>query len=135
MHQAARVEMRILEHVSFTKCAVSPGELSSVTGKSTAHVAMALKNLEKKGFITRTPDLDDRRRTAVTVTAKGQSFFDGRHEFMRGRWERILRGMGENDAREYVRLAARVLELAQQDDLRSFPQEVQSNTDDSGESD
>jgi DNA-binding MarR family transcriptional regulator len=120
MHQAARVEMRVLEHVSRQTHAISPGEISSATGKSTAHIAIALKNLEKHGFIVRTPDTEDRRRTGVTITERGRSFFDSRHEFMRGRWERILRGLGDEDAIEYVRLATRVQELAHKIDFEEF---------------
>jgi len=49
--------------------------------KSSGNITMVVDNLEKRGFVLRIRDVEDRRRYAVHLTAKGrriiQSFFPG----------------------------------------------------------
>lgn len=51
--------------------AKSAGELSDVTGLSTAATTSLIDRLERKGFVQRVPDRLDRRRVLVEMTREG----------------------------------------------------------------
>lgn len=90
---------------------ISPSELAAMCGFSTAHVAITLKKLEGRGFIVRETDKEDRRRTSVTITEAGLAVHLGRMREHRCRTERMLSELGEEDAREYVRLVRRTVAI------------------------
>jgi DNA-binding MarR family transcriptional regulator len=114
-------EMFVLSVIATASDAVSPGEISAVCGVTTARVAMALKMLEDKGWIIRETDRNDRRRTLVTVTAEGSAAFK-RHDAERHiMLEQLLRELGENDAREYVRIIGRVAEITRRNRSGRIP--------------
>ncbi|MCL1977397.1 MAG: MarR family winged helix-turn-helix transcriptional regulator [Candidatus Bathyarchaeota archaeon] len=94
---------------------VLPKDISNAMGVSTARVAIALNELAEKELITREIDDDDRRRIIVKLTPKGrkvsaeqkQKFIDGMAEF--------LTKLGEHDAKEYVRIMGRIVEMVRKD--------------------
>lgn len=49
------------------------GELSAGTGLSSAATTTLIDRLERKGFVQRVRDLDDRRRVLVEMTADGRA--------------------------------------------------------------
>jgi DNA-binding MarR family transcriptional regulator len=51
--------------------ACSPGQLASASGLSSASTTLVLDRLEQKGFVRRTPDPRDRRRTILEVVMPG----------------------------------------------------------------
>jgi DNA-binding MarR family transcriptional regulator len=105
-------EMFILSVVvSAESGTVSPGWISATCGVTTARVSAALKMLEDKGWIIRETEKSDRRRTLVTVTGAGREAFRSHDEERRMMLEHLLRDLGENDAREYVRIVGRVAEI------------------------
>ena len=79
---------------------------------STARVAMALKSLETKGFIRRRIDKDDRRKVIVSITEEGRRLVLSERREMRDRMARILRELGEEDTREYIRIIERITEIS-----------------------
>ncbi len=83
---------------------VHPKNLSDELLVSTARVAVLLNHLEEKGFVYRVPDDHDNRQTVVMLSEKGRAILQKyRQEFM-AYVEKILQRMGEEDAKEYVRL-------------------------------
>ncbi|MDR0445718.1 MAG: transcriptional regulator [Oscillospiraceae bacterium] len=104
-------EMFILSVVVASGDPVSPGELSAVCGVTTARVAMTLNMLEDKGYIIRETDKSDRRRVLVAATESGRAAFQRHDAERRMMLERLLRDLGENDAREYIRIMGRVAEI------------------------
>lgn len=90
---------------------MQPRDLSDVLQVSTARIAAMLNSLEKKGYIERTPDLTDRRKIIVTITPTGLQFSNQHHANMKLSIERMLAALGETDAKEYVRLIGRILDV------------------------
>lgn len=68
-------EMRSLEHL--VGAPAGPADLARRLGVSTAAVTGILDRLESRGHLERAPHPDDRRRTALTVTAGGREEIRG----------------------------------------------------------
>lgn len=81
-----------------------PKDLSDELVVSTARVAVLLKTLEKDGYITRVHDSRDSRLTTVQIADKGREFIERRREELLRYLSDILSKLGEEDAKEYVRL-------------------------------
>jgi DNA-binding MarR family transcriptional regulator len=109
---------------SVASAALSPAELAALscidrcgTANQTAHYAMhetlsvskaavsqMLGSLEKRGFIRRETDLENRRKIIVTVTKKGKSAVDTGQKRLDDLMSRIILQFGEKDVQEFVRL-------------------------------
>lgn len=100
----------ILSFIAMAKKPIRPGELSEMSGFSTANIAMSLKTLENKGYITREIDKTDRRRTFVSATELGLEVHNKRAaEYMNG-IVRLFQDLGEKDSLDYIRILNRMLE-------------------------
>lgn len=99
--------MEVSESVS-----ASAGEISEFCGVSTARMANMLNSLEKKGFIIRTVDPDDRRKILVSLTEQGNSFGNEKRQEMRRELAAMLQKLGEEDAAEYVRILKKIREMS-----------------------
>ena len=49
-----------------------PGEIAQKLLKSSGNVTLVIDNLEKRGFVQREVDLEDRRQVIVSLTAEGE---------------------------------------------------------------
>lgn len=91
--------------------ALSPGELARRTGVTDARIANALRTLEERGFVERHASASDRRRVEVVVTEKGRQdalrYAREGESLVTG----FLRELGEQDARDLVRVLRRVIEV------------------------
>ncbi len=87
-----------------------PSELSRSMGVSSARIAALLKHLEQKGFVQRRTDEHDERRVIVSLTGAGRELICKRRREAIERVAAALRSLGEDDAREYVRLQQKMLE-------------------------
>jgi DNA-binding MarR family transcriptional regulator len=80
-------------------------------GITSARIAAALNALEEKGFITRNIDSEDRRRIIVKPTLKGREYaFEQRKKHIEHA-KNILSMLGEDDAKEYVRILGRLADV------------------------
>lgn len=102
----------VLHLISFHQRSVLPSEISNEMGISSARIAAALNSLERKGLITRQIDLSDRRRILVDLTPEGKALAEEQHQKAMETLTNTLRQLGEQDAREYVRITGRLAELA-----------------------
>ncbi|MGI6230152.1 MAG: MarR family winged helix-turn-helix transcriptional regulator [Tractidigestivibacter sp.] len=118
---ATRGEMAMLGAIYSEKREVSPKELSAMLGISTARVANTLNSLEKKGFVIRELDPSDRRRITVTLTDEGKEFFVANHREAISGLCQLVRDLGVDDAREYVRISERMVALITQRDGVEIP--------------
>lgn len=89
----------------------SPSELSRGMEVSTARIAALLKHLEKKGLVRRNSDPRDERRVIVALTEEGRGIISRRRAEAVDRVAAALRALGEEDAREYVRLQLKLAGL------------------------
>lgn len=84
-------------------------------GVSSARIAALLKHLEQKGWISRSADEHDERRVNVLLTDAGRELINSRRRDAIERVSAALRELGEEDAREYVRLQQKMLDALSED--------------------
>ena len=100
-------EAAILMYINLKK-EILPKDISAAMGVSTARIAIALNELEKKGFVTREIDENDRRRIIVRVTPKGKDFSEEQRQVFIDRTAEIFEELGEHDTLEYIRITERI---------------------------
>ena len=105
-------EMFILDHLERTKETAMPGELSSMMHGSSARTAIALRNLEQKGYINRDIDKADRRKIIVSLTEEGRRLAMEEREGVLSRMRAIVDELGESDVREFIRIVGRIVEVS-----------------------
>lgn len=105
-------EAFLLQHLYSCEHSALPGEISCRMGISSARIAAALSNLEKKGLVTRRIDPEDRRRVLVDLTEEGKAAAEEHRKKLLGSVTRMLSLLGEEDAKEYVRLTGKIAELS-----------------------
>lgn len=91
---------------------ISSGELSRILGVSTGRMAIALKSLERKGYITRCTDPADKRRVVVAITEAGTEHVSQMYRHVLNRLASTLERLGEQDAKEFVRIVKRIIETS-----------------------
>lgn len=101
---AARGEEQILLMLAHRKEAVCAGDLTEHVGLTSGRVANILKQLERKGYIERTPGTDDRRKVLVCLTETGWQYAKGVYRKELDGYAWLLRVLGKEDAREFMRL-------------------------------
>lgn len=112
LNEALRGEEFILHFLYHKGGKAFPGEIRDEMGVSTARVAAALNNLEKKGLIARNVDANDRRKVPVYLTGQGEAIArELQAGLVRGTAE-MLSLLGESDAAEYVRITGRLAAVA-----------------------
>lgn len=109
-------ERRILGFLHFFQNGVPSGELSEKLFLSTPRVASALNSLSKKGFIERNREEDDKRIVIVTITEAGKSFVMEEKDEAISMLENTLKKLGEQDAKEFVRIIKRITEITTEDE-------------------
>ena len=68
-----------------------------------------LKSLENKGMIVRNSNLTDKRRVHVFITDTGKELVHEKHLEGIARMEKVLEKLGEEDAKEFIRLIKKVI--------------------------
>lgn len=91
---------------------VLPSEIGGEMDISSARVAAILNSLENKGLITRQIDKNDRRKILVTLTKEGAEQAEKHNQMVISLTARMLESLGEQDAKELVRITGRLVELA-----------------------
>lgn len=108
-------EIFILHFIKESQGKTVPGSISDAIGVSSARVATALNSLEEKEMITRRIDSDDRRRIIVELTPKGMDYAEECQRDHFGKIENLLMLLGEEDAKELVRIVGRVAGVLSKD--------------------
>jgi DNA-binding MarR family transcriptional regulator len=78
---------------------------------SKAAVSQMLGSLENRGFIQRETNRDNRRKIIITLTKRGRDATDKGQKHMDNLMTRIVERFGEKDARNFVRLLDRFVEV------------------------
>ena len=102
-----------LQYITLHEDNVIPSEISEVMSISAARIAATLNSLENKGYITRKIDVNDRRRILIGLTSKGREQSEKYRKMIVEIAEKMLRLLGEHDAKEYIRITGKLAELAQ----------------------
>lgn len=111
VRELSKGEMAVIAYLTEICDTVTPGCLSTQCNVSTARIANTLNSLEKKGFVIRMMDAQDRRKILVQITEKGKAYgMEKRKNAMQGLTS-LLEDLGEEDAREYVRIMRKIYDL------------------------
>ena len=109
--QIARGEVLALYYLAANGNRAYPKDMSKALMLTTARVAAMLRSLEGQDMITRTPDPSDSRQVIVCLTEKGVALVEERRIGMIHSVAKMLEALGEEDAKAYVRIQARLIEL------------------------
>lgn len=90
------------------------GDFTIALGLTTGRVTNLLKQMERKGYITRIPDIEDRRKICIRLTEVGISYADRAHDRMLKDYICLMKALGESDAEQLVRVLKQGAELLQQ---------------------
>ena len=91
---------------------LSPAELADRTGVTRATITGLVDTLERDGFVTRTPDLSDRRMMSVRLTPRGERLLREilPSHFQRMAW--LMEPLDEEERRTMVRLLNKITQRA-----------------------
>ena len=92
--------------------AAHPKELSDLLMVSTARMAVILNGLERKGLIARSRDAADNRQKTVVITEAGSATLEQRYRHLLTFFAESFRELGEEDAREFLRLNEKLARIA-----------------------
>ena len=111
MQKQERVQDMTLRFLYENGGSAVPKELMEFFNVSSARITKLLGILEGRGFVVREGDPADRRRVTVRLTPAGETYMMDLDTDFRRRLAGLLELLGERDAKELVRLTARVMEV------------------------
>lgn len=100
---SSKGELALLSYLSKYH-SVTPGELIDILHVGSGRVANALSNLERKQYIERKKDENDKRKTIVTITEKGSSIIKEKKREFRERAYIIYDILGSEDVESLLRI-------------------------------
>lgn len=90
-------------------------------------MSQLLNGLEKKGYVFREIDQNDRRKISVTLTPKGQDILARTKEYADNMLDTVISRFGEENTKQLVELFTRLTDISEEVKLES------QNTDSKGE--
>lgn len=108
-----RGELCVLLYLLEDKDGASAKDITSKLDVNTSRVAAILNSLSKKGFIRRVIDDQDKRKIHVFITSLGKEFAKERRDDILNHVSQMLQMLGEEDAKEYVRISRKISEFVQ----------------------
>lgn len=93
---------------------VYPSDLSRELHLSRSRITGALTSLGRKGLVSTHHSQMDRRRVQVSITDQGAELIAGRLARMEAYFDKMLRGLGEPDAKTLIALIHRCVEVMEQ---------------------
>lgn len=111
LNEFNRGEIGVLGYLAFEKDKATAGELSENLNVTTARVARILNSLETKGYIKRTEDNQDKRKTLVVITQNGESLAKKAKKEVIDKITKVIEEIGEKEAKEYIRITLKIREI------------------------
>lgn len=111
--EIAKGELAVLIYLLDENDGASAIEISQRFQVNSSRVAATLNSLSKKGYIERKNNPYDKRKIQVFITEKGKEFSESRKNDVLIHIERILKELGDEDTKEYLRIMRRVSEIYQ----------------------
>lgn len=112
-------EGRILLYLCLKHNGATAGELKKELEVGASRIANALKNLEAKGLVTREISQEDKRQVLVYITEEGKEVLKERNDQLMTNTIQLLRQLGEEDTKEFLRLMEKVLTISEQNIFES----------------
>lgn len=88
-------------------------------------VSQILGSLEKRGYITRTIDIVDRRKILVAITPKGTEFVKSMKEYYNNLLNDVITRFGEDNTRQLIELFNQFADISE--DIKNELQEKKIN--------
>lgn len=101
-------------------------EIRGYLSISKAAVSQMLGVLEKKGYINRNIDENNRRNIIVTLTKKGQKVLAEKDKEFNSRLDKIITSLGEDDAKQMIRIINRMTAIVERSNNESDDMESSS---------
>ena len=111
-----RGESGVLLYLYHVAKPMFPGELTEKLGLTTGRIANILKVLEESGLVERTPDVLDKRRVLVALTPRGEAVAEEQNREAIRFHERLLSRLDEGEARQFLDMLKRMVEILETDD-------------------
>ena len=111
--EIAKGELAVLIYLIDEKDGASAIEISQRFQINTSRVAAILKTLSKKVYIERKSDPKDKRKIQVYITDKGKQYGQQRREDILNHIDQMLEMLGEEDAKEHLRIMKRIAYIYQ----------------------
>lgn len=111
MSQGMRSEVLALNYLAANENRAYPKDISRALMLTTARIAAMLKSLESQGLVMRMPDPSNSRQVIVSLTEAGIAMVEERRAEMVYSVAKMLEALGEDDAKAYVRIQAKLIEL------------------------
>lgn len=73
-------------------------------------ITPVINRLEKKGYLSRQADQNDRRAVTISLTQEGEKVLDREQEHLKKTLDGLLSYLGEEDSRHMLRLTKRIFE-------------------------
>lgn len=108
MSKAIQGEQFVLEYLTAHQGMAHPKELSQAMAVSSARIARLLNHMEEKMLIVRRADGHDNRQTIVALTETGQVLGIEQHELTRKMIVEMLEMLGDEDARNFIRILKKI---------------------------
>lgn len=100
--------LMVVAHMEQCGRRVRSGELAKFSHSTPSAVSQVLKSLEEKGFVSRQRDEGDCRGVTVHLTEAGWGIDKRNRRLHDQRLDDLLAYLGEDDAREFVRIMERL---------------------------
>ena len=114
LHGADIALLGMLELSSAGEDTITPSLLSEHLQFSRSMVTSMLNILEKGGYISRSISPRDRRQVVISVTEKGHAHMERKRRTMNRVFRYLCGYLGEEDARQLIRLTQRLREAMDQ---------------------
>ena len=111
LNEFSRGEIGVLGYLAFEKDEATAGELSEQLNVTTARVARILNSLEAKGYIKRTVDDFDKRKTLVVVTKNGKIFARKAKKEVVNKIAKVIDEIGEVEAKKYIQITLKIRDI------------------------
>lgn len=94
-----------------TKDVYNPSALTEVReylSVSKAAVSQMLNSLEKRGYILREIDPNNRRNIIVILTEEGKNAYGKKNQEFYNRFEMVIQGIGEKDVSQFIAMISKM---------------------------
>lgn len=106
-------EMGVLNIISNTDGPHTPVAVAGLLGVSKPMITAHITSLESKGYVTKEPCAHDKRAYYVMPTDKALKLVESARVDMKGHFDKLINGMGQEDFDKFVKLAASANDILQ----------------------
>ena len=114
VHMSELIVMNKIQDCAAVRGTVHVSDIQKNSHVSKPAISQMLSTLEKKGYIVREIDVEDRRKIAVSLTSKGREEIAGLKADMDSTFEEIVLRFGESNTKQLLALFGKVLGILEE---------------------